>query len=77
VAHDLDGIEVVHPGAAEGAVGGRESRRLDDMGLDAETGAQAQNRSGVLRNIGLVESDAHGVGRSRKRSALCGSNAGI
>jgi len=72
MAHDLDGIEVVHPGAAEGAVGCRESGRLDDMGLDAEAGAQAENRTGILRNIRLVESDAHGVGRSRKRSALCG-----
>jgi len=38
------------------------------MGLDAEAGAQAQNRSGVLWNIGLVESDAHGsAGRETER----------
>jgi hypothetical protein len=34
-------IEVVHPGPAEGAVRTREPGRLDDMGLDAETGGQA------------------------------------
>jgi hypothetical protein len=63
VPHDGDSIEIVHAGAAEGAVRGREAGWLDDMGLDAEAGAQAQNRSGVLRNIGLIEGDAHGTGR--------------
>ena len=49
------------PGAAEGPVGHREAGRLDDVRLDAETGREAENRAGVLRDIGLVERDAHGA----------------
>src|SRR5208282_3353940 len=59
VPRNRDGVEVVHPGAAEGAVGDGETGRLDDIGLDAEAGAEAQNRSGVLRNVGLIEGDTH------------------
>ena len=36
-----------------------ESGRLDDMRLDAEARAEAQNRSRVLRNVGFIEGDAH------------------
>ena len=35
MAHDADLIKVIHSGATEGAVGGWEAGRLDDMGLDA------------------------------------------
>ena len=56
---DGDLIEVVHSGAAEMAVGDRESGRLDNMGLDAQAGAQAQNRPGVLRDVRLEKDDAH------------------
>ena len=48
-------IEVVHTGAPEGAVRYRKARRLDDMRGDAEARAQAQNRSGIRRNVGLVK----------------------
>ena len=61
MAHDRHLVEVVHSGAAEGAVGDREAGRLDDVGLDPEAGAEPQNRSGILRDIGLVEGDPHGV----------------
>ena len=40
VAHERHLVEVVHPGAAEGAVRGREAGRLDDVGLDPEAGAR-------------------------------------
>ena len=48
---------------------------LDDVGLDAEAGAQAKNRSGILRNIGLVEGDAHDgtVGRGMDVGVGAGS----
>ena len=36
---ERDLIEVVHAGAAEGAVGDGKAGRLDDMRLDAEAGA--------------------------------------
>ena len=55
VAHDGDGIKIIHPGAAEGAVGGRKSGRLDDVRLDAATRTQPQDGSGVLRDVGLIK----------------------
>jgi hypothetical protein len=57
--HDGDLIQIIHAGAAEMPVGNRESRRLDNVGFYAETGTKPQNRSGVLRNIGLEKDDAH------------------
>ena len=65
VAVERDLVEIVHAGAAEGAVGGGKPGRLDDMGLDAKAGRQPQNRAGVLRNVGLVEGDPHGAFRAR------------
>ena len=61
VTHDRHLVEVVHAGAAEGAVGGRKAGRLDNVRLDAEAGAEPQNRAGVLGDVGLVERDPHGV----------------
>ena len=59
--HDRHPVEIVHPGAAEGAVGHREAGRLDQMGVHSEAGAEPQNRAGVLRNVGLVERDRRRV----------------
>jgi hypothetical protein len=39
------------------------------VGLDAEAGAKAQDRSGILRNIGLVESKVHGVSDGSRNMA--------
>src|SRR6185437_5396033 len=61
VAPDRNPVEIIHSGPAECAVGHRKTGRLDDMRLDAETGAKAQNRAGVLGNVGLVEGDPHGA----------------
>ena len=55
-----DLVEVIHPGAAEGAVGDREAGRLDDVRLDPEAGAEPENRAGILRNVGLEKGDPHG-----------------
>ena len=52
-------IEVVHTGAAEGPIRYRKTGRLDDVRRDAEAGAEPQNRSGILRDIGLVEGELH------------------
>ena len=60
MAPDHDLIEIIHPGATERAIGGRKARRLDDMRLDPETGGQAQDRPGVLGDVGLEKCDPHG-----------------
>src|SRR5436309_2867014 len=52
-------IQVIHSGAAEGAIGDRKARRFDDMGRNAKACAEAQNRSGILRNVGLVKGKLH------------------
>ena len=52
-------IQIVHAGAPEGPVRDRKTGRFDDMRGHAETGAQAQNRSGILRDIRLVKRDVH------------------
>src|SRR5690348_5839082 len=59
VPGDGHGIEVVHSGAAKSAIGGWKSCRLDDVGLDSETPAQPQDGPGILRDVRLVQSNAH------------------
>ncbi|WP_275188017.1 hypothetical protein [Bradyrhizobium sp. CSA112] len=54
-------IEIVHSRPAEMPVGSRKSGRLDDVGGRAQARAQAQNRSGVLGDIGLEKRNLHGV----------------
>ena len=61
VPHDRYGIEVIHSGAAERAVRQGKSGRRDQVRLDAEAGTQAQDGSGVLRYVRLIEGDAHRV----------------
>ena len=73
MAHDADLIEVIHTGPAEVPVRNGESGGLDDMGLDAKAGAQAQNRPRVLRNVGLVKDDAHRK-RPRNPGGQCWKN---
>ena len=68
VPGDGNGVEVVHAGAAEGAVGDRKAGRLDDMGLDAQAGAEPQNRPGILGNVGLVEGDPHRLAVTREQA---------
>src|SRR5581483_1333910 len=59
MAHERNLIEVIHAGAPEGTVRDRKACRLDDMRLDAEASGEAQDRAGILRNIGLVKRDPH------------------
>ena len=49
--------------AAMGVVGivEQEAAGLDDVDGDPQAGAQAQQRAGVLRNIGLEKNQSHGV----------------
>jgi hypothetical protein len=75
VPQQIDMVEIIHAGAAESAVGRRESGRLDDVGLDAQTGAQPKNRSGILRDVGLKQGNAHGepLGVHRGRNKISGA----
>ena len=63
----VDLIEVVHAGPAEMPVGDRKAGRLDDMGGHAQARAEAQNRPGVLGDVGLEKRNLHGVDGLRKR----------
>jgi len=51
--------EGAHAGPAERPVGDRKDRRLDDMGSHVQACAEAENRPGILRDVGLEESDFH------------------
>src|SRR5688500_13038980 len=67
MARDFHPLEVVHSSPAEVSVGDRKTCRLDDVRLDIQAGAEAENRSGILRNVRLEKSYAHGVcGHSSK-----------
>jgi len=67
MAHDGDRVEIVHAGAAEGAVGDGKPGRLDNVRFDPQAGAQPQNRAGILRNIGLIKGDSNGHFRTPSR----------
>src|ERR1041385_7032809 len=73
MTHDPHLIEIIHAGAAEVAVGHRKARRLDDMRLDIQAGAQAQDGAGVLRNVGLEERNTH----SESDFAIPGTPRGV
>ncbi len=53
VAGDRQGVEIVHSGAPEAAVAETKAGRLDDRRVDAETGAGAHHRPGVLGDVRL------------------------
>ena len=57
---NADIVDVVHAGAAEGAIGYGKSARLYNVCLDAQAGAQPENRPGVLGDIRFVKRDPHG-----------------
>ena len=61
MAHDGYLVEIVHAGAAEVPVGHRKAGGLDDMGRHAEARAKAQNRPGVLGDVGLEKRNLHDV----------------
>ncbi len=59
MAHHGNLMEVIHSGAAEGAVGGWEAGGLDDMRLDPKARTEPQNRPRILRDVRFKKSDAH------------------
>ncbi|KAB2854902.1 MAG: VWA domain-containing protein, partial [Bauldia sp.] len=64
VPGDAHLVEIIHPRAAKMPVAGRKPGRLDNRRIDAEAGAQAQHRPGVLRNIGLEQREGEGRSHS-------------
>jgi hypothetical protein len=61
VADQANAVEVIHAGAAEITIGYRKARRLDDVRLHVQAGAEPENRSGVLRNVRLEQGYAHAL----------------
>ena len=61
VPHQIDMVQIIEPGAAQGTVGHIETGGSDDVDRYAQTRSQAQNGSGVLRNVGLEQSQPHGT----------------
>ena len=55
VNRDRDGVPIVHHGPPKPAVSDPEAGGLDHGGVDAETGAGAKHRPGVLGDVGLVQ----------------------
>jgi len=53
VLHHYGAGEVIHAGAVEIAVAQDKTAGMDDVDGNAEAGAEAEDRPGVLRNIGL------------------------
>jgi hypothetical protein len=66
--HDAHVVEIVEPGTAKRFFGRGEGGGTDDMDRNAETGAEPENRAGVLRDVGLIEGDDH------DRLAACGKS---
>jgi hypothetical protein len=66
MARDADMVEIIHPGAAKCPIRSRKPRRLDDMGLNPQAGAEAQNGPGIRRDIGLVKGKAHPIHPNRQ-----------
>ena len=59
VAHQVRMLEIVHPGAPQMFVGHHEAGRLDEIDRDPETGGEAQYGAGILRNVGLIQSETN------------------
>ncbi len=53
-------LEIIHAGAPQAAVVEDESAGLDHIDGQAETGRQAQDRTGILRDVRLIEREPHG-----------------
>ena len=59
------------PGPAEVPVRDRKAGRLDNVGGHVQAGAEAQNRSRVLRDVGLEKRDLHAMGRAFEVAMKC------
>ena len=62
VADDVSLAAVVHRDPAQSPVVEHETARFDDVDRYAETGREAKNRAGILRDIRLKKGNTHGQG---------------
>src|SRR5439155_20036905 len=60
MTRELGRAEIVHAGATQPSVVEDEAAGLDDVDRDAEAGGEAEQRAGILRDVRLVEDEAHG-----------------
>jgi len=56
----VHGLEIIHAGPPHPPVVEQEAAGLDNVDVDTQAGRETQDRPGVLRNIRLIESEAHG-----------------
>src|SRR5665213_580123 len=61
MAADIGLAEIIHRRALQAPVVQDEAAGLDDVDGDAQTGAEAQQGTDVLRDVRLVEGKAHGA----------------
>ena len=59
MARHIDLIEIIHAGPAQPFVREGKTAGLYDIHADAHAGPESQNGSGVLRDIRLIEGEAH------------------
>ena len=60
-AEEVDMLEIVHARPPEPPVVEDESARLDEVDRHPEAGREAQDRAGILRDVGLIGGEAqHG-----------------
>jgi hypothetical protein len=57
---EVDLLQVVHARPPEPPVVEDESARLDEVDRHPEAGREAQDRAGILRDVGLIERKPHG-----------------
>jgi len=59
MARQIQMIEIIHPRTFHVFVAKQKAARLDDVHGHGKTGAQAHERAGVLRDIGLKKRQSH------------------
>ncbi len=57
MAVECRALQIVHPGALQRMIGQGKTGRFDQMNGHIHAGGKAQDRAGVLRNVGLVEGE--------------------
>ena len=75
VPDDRHGIEIVHSGAAEGAVGDREPGRLDDMRRQCRGRRRAAKRSRYFAGYRVRKGDGHDVAWKNSNRGTAGEGA--
>ena len=72
MADKLDVIEIIQSRTAQGLVSHVETRWADDIDRHTQTRGKAQDRAGVLGDVGLIQRKSH----TRRASHCLGWRAG-